>query len=192
MQLEWFFSRERKEQVEGDWLFVGAQRVRLCFVRNRRARRYVLRLKPDGVARLTVPRGGSVGEARRFAERQTAWLQKQLLRQATMPVRSSEWLLGTEIYFRGQLVRLELSAPGEVRFGTETISVPDAAADMRPGVERHLRQLAARELPPLVLAFAAKHQLQVNRVIVRNQRSRWGSCSRKGQVSLNWRLVQAP
>ena len=59
-------------------------------------------------------------------------------------------------------------------------------------IETHLRQLATRELPPRVREFAAQHQIEVTRITVRNQKSRWGSCSRRGTISLNWRLIQTP
>jgi predicted metal-dependent hydrolase len=81
---------------------------------------------------------------------------------------------------------------GMIRFGGELIRVPAAAADLRPAIERYLWRLATRELPPRVLEFAAQHELPVRRVSVRNQKSRWGSCSRRGTISLNWRLIQAP
>ena len=43
-----------------------------------------------------------------------------------------------------------------------------------------------------MLELAARHGLNVSRVSVRNQRWRWGSCSRNGHICLNWRLVQMP
>jgi len=195
VQLEWLFGPRHPAPPDDDWLVAGTRRVRLCFVRNRRARRYILRLRPDGAARVTVPRGGSLAEAKRFAERNKAWLEQQLLRQAMQPRRPLPWPLGTEILFRGQDLRLEPGENGEaglIRFGGEVVAVADAGGDLRPAIEQHLRRLAAQELPARVFELAALHQLAVKRVMVRNQRSRWGSCSRRGTISLNWRLVQTP
>jgi predicted metal-dependent hydrolase len=57
---------------------------------------------------------------------------------------------------------------------------------------RALRQRASRELPARLLALAAKFELRVSRVSVRNQQWRWGSCSPTGHICLNWRLVMMP
>jgi hypothetical protein len=55
-----------------------------------------------------------------------------------------------------------------------------------------LRPQAERELPARLMQLAAEHGHHVAAVSVRNQRSRWGSCSPAGRISLNWRLVQVP
>ena len=57
---------------------------------------------------------------------------------------------------------------------------------------RALRARARKELPDALLRMAAVHGLSVARVSVRNQRWRWGSCSAKGHICLNWRLLLMP
>ena len=196
MQFEFLNRLMRGVVPAREPLLVAGRAVRLALVRNPRARRYILRLQADGSARVTVPRGGSEAEARRFAERQTGWIERQLARQAAHPARPRSWEVGAEIYLRGERVRIEAVADGAhpaVRFGTETLRLPAAATgDLRTAIERHLWRMAARELPPRVLELAAHHTQTVSRVSVRNQRSRWGSCSRRGVISLNWRLIQVP
>jgi len=67
-----------------------------------------------------------------------------------------------------------------------------ARESMPKEIEQELRNRAKRELPARLLELAARHALTVTRVSIRNQRWRWGSCSRSGHICLNWRLVQMP
>jgi predicted metal-dependent hydrolase len=159
--------------------------MNLVFVRNPRSRRYILRLKPDGTVRATVPARGTIGEARAFAERNIEWINRQLQQRQ----RAVVWEHGTEILYRGQMVTLNVGAV--VSFGDQVVPFASPAS-LRQTVERHLWQLAAGELSQRTRELAAQHNVLVNRITIRNQRTRWGSCSRRGTISLNWRLIQAP
>lgn len=178
-----------------EWLSVGGRKIRLRLISNPKARRYILRLQTDGTARVTIPRRGSVQEAARFAARNVKWLEKQLLGHAYASTQSCSWQVGSQILFRGVSVPLEAGVNGEIgliRFADQVLCLREPVADLRPEVENHLRELATCELPARTAELARSHGIAIRRVVVRNQRSRWGSCSRQGTISLNWRLVQVP
>jgi len=186
------FQFKPRPEAAPELLLIGSRQISLVMIRHPRAQRYLLRLRPDGVARVTIPRRGTLAEARQFVERNRAWLEEQIQRLKTHPRHPVIWQVGSEIWFRGQLERIESIAVGQLGIGREIFQVNPAEADFRPAIEIQLRQMAARELPPRVLEFAARHGLSVQRITVRNQKSRWGSCSRRGTISLNWRLIQTP
>jgi predicted metal-dependent hydrolase len=160
----------------------------------RRARRYILRIRPDGGLRVTIPRGGSRAEAVRFLDRQAAWVQRQRARLRSVEA-APQWIDGAGILLRGERVTIQVSVANGVRtahYGGRSVRVPASAADLRAAIEPDLRALAREELTPRLYALAAEHGLTVTRCTIRNQRSRWGSCSRSGAIALNYRLVQMP
>ena len=190
--LKLLLHSNRTDHLSLEQIRVGSRCVPLLAVRNPKTRRYLLRLRADGTARVTIPRGGSPDVARQFVERNVPWLERQLEKLATQSRTPAIWTPGSELLFRGERVEIEVDATGFIRLGLEVVPIASDRADLRPALENHLRALATRELPARLLELAAQHGLHVNHVTVRNQRTRWGSCSRRGNISLNWRLIQTP
>jgi predicted metal-dependent hydrolase len=169
----------------------------VVFVRQRRARHYILRLRDDGVVRVTVPWHGSRAEAERFLLARRAWIARERhRRELAAGNRRGPWRAGTVVPLRGVEAPLEVIPAGarcRVAFAGEALTVAVLeAGNLRRAVEAHLRRLAARELPSRLLELARAHGFSVSAVSIRNQRTRWGSCSPSGRISLNWRLIQVP
>lgn len=169
----------------------------VAFVRHRRARHYVLRMRDDGSLRVTVPRGGSRAGAERFVRERRDWIARERVRRsAAAAARGAAWQAGTLVLLRGVEVPIEIEeADGRlvVTVGSERLTLPASdAGDLRATIEAHLRAAASRELPERLQALAREHGVAVAGVTVRGQRTRWGSCSRAGRISLNWRLIQLP
>jgi predicted metal-dependent hydrolase len=100
-------------------LEVGQRSVPLLVIRHPLARRYLLRLRPDGTVKVTIPNRGTISAAKDFALRNQGWLEQQFQRFAAQPKTTAGWQVGTEILFRGETVRVASEADGLIRLGTE-------------------------------------------------------------------------
>lgn len=164
--------------------------------RHRQARRYTLRVVAvTREAVLTMPPRGSFREAREFAEKHGAWIAARLDR---LP-RAAPFEHGVEIPLRGivHAITHRRSARGTVwtefdREGRRLLCVAGDAAHVARRITDHLKREAKRDLEAAVARYTDRLGVKVRRISIRDQISRWGSCSTSGALSFSWRLVLAP
>ncbi len=176
----------------GDFVLADAPEV--VVRRSEKATRYRLSVGRDGAAVLTIPRRGSERQARQFLESQRDWLDRTRQRLSQLPRSALVWTLGTSVLWRGewQVIGRSAERSPHVAIGPDRFRVQQHEGDLRATLEGHFRRIARIELPPRTWELAAVTGVEVREVVVRDQRTRWGSCSSNGTISLNWRLVQAP
>jgi predicted metal-dependent hydrolase len=189
-QLSLPLQAEPQTAPRRDAIAVEGALVPLRFVRHARARRYVLRVSRQGEAVVTVPRRGSLREARRFAEAHRAWIARERSAHAEAIARARPLGIGDAVLFRGSPRAILPGDPHVLLI--DGMSVPLASGGVHEAVRAWLKAEARAVLPSRLRALAAAHGLAVRAVSIRNQRTRWGSCSSDGRISLNWRLVQMP
>ena len=163
--------------------------------RHSQARRYTLRIHASSRdVVLTMPPRGSVKQAREFAQKNGAWIAIRLRRLpdavpfahgARLPLRGIDHRIDHRRGERGT-VWVEQN-DGELR-----LCVAGAAPHVSRRVHDYLRREARRDLETASRAAAQALGVAIRRVSVRDQSSRWGSCSSTGVLSYSWRLILAP
>jgi len=164
--------------------------------RHRQARRYTLRI--DAASRevvLTMPPRGSVKEAKEFAQKHGAWIAARLKR---LP-EAAPFAHGTEVPLRGVLHRIvhRRGERGTVWIETDAegvrmLCVAGEGAHVNRRVGDFLKREAQRDLESVSRRYAKELGVSIKRISVRDQSSRWGSCSNTGVLSFSWRLILAP
>lgn len=138
---------------------------------------------------MTVPRGASIAGGLAFAHGHADWIATEWARRTAR----TEWQAGTSVWYRGVLQSI-VCGRTTIRCGPSTVSVDAVAAagGLRAAFQARWRDEAGAELPDRCRQLGDPFGLRPARVHVRNQQSRWGSCSTRGNIALNWRLVQMP
>lgn len=155
------------------------------------ARRLTLRLAPDGSeVRVSMPRWGRTGEALDFVRSRADWLARQI---AALPVAEAALASGV-LSYRGMALTIghSPSAPRRVRLGEASISLGGPAETLSPRLQRWLTGEARRLLADDLADYCTRADRPVPKLALSSAQRRWGSCSAKGAVRINWRLVMAP
>jgi predicted metal-dependent hydrolase len=177
-------------------IIVDGVDVPVTFRHNARARRIILRIdkKGDGVV-LTIPPGTSRSAALDFAARQATWIRSHLQRRidkvnfthgALLPVRGDLHCVDHRPHSRGT-VWIEERSGDEVPL----LCVSGAEAHVPRRVRDWLKRQARADLNRACEHYASAMGLRYARISIRDQSSRWGSCSSSGGLSFSWRLVLA-
>lgn len=161
--------------------------------RHARAKRLTMRLSPDGgEVRITLPQWGRTKEALAFAETRREWIEKQV---AKLPDQKPVGI-DHPIHYRGDTLTIDwmksrprtpvIGANGALHFGG-----PESAAPNR--LRRWLEGEALRLLSDDLAFYCAQDSRDdVPQLRLSRAQRRWGSCSGKGDIRVNWRLIQAP
>ena len=122
----------------------------VTFARSQRAKYQRITVRPDKTITVTIPRGGSLSEAKQFLKSKISWIQKQLQK---------------------------------IDQHTQCLDMPDLDIDL---------EKAQVDLFNRLDYFSEKHSFSYNRAGFRYQKTRWGSCSGKNNLSLNVNIAFLP
>lgn len=135
----------------------------VLFERSKRAKRLSISVRPFRGVRVAVPLGLSLKKAEAFAHAKSRWIRKHLDRMKRIEQQHET--------FRPDRVGVDIGASSAEGIG---------------------RVAAGSRLIDRLNELAGKHGFAYNKVSIRNQRTRWGSCSPKNNISLNVKLASLP
>ena len=176
---------------------INGHTVPVTIIRRKGARRLRLRVDHCNQVVVSMPWLCAEREALKFVHTQGQWLAQQLARVPPLcPLR--QWLRQQpELSASGQRYAVQIEASegrrADYSFEPEStgiaLRIPRSSVDPERTLLRLVQRFAADVLADRLACHAQQRGLQYTSLTIRDQATRWGSCSSRGTISLNWRLV---
>ena len=171
---------------------------------NRRRSVQIRVPKPDCLE-LAAPTGMPWPKIRQLVESKHAWILRQVhrLEVAAAQMTNATLTHGATLLYQGTPHTLLLLADGKskpnVTYSPCTIAVHLSeliGQDNDPAVSGSLKKWYVKQAQQQLLErtrhWAAQIGVHPSRISLRDQKTRWGSCSSRGAISFNWRIIMAP
>jgi len=181
---------------------VSAGNIRIEYELMRTARKNILiRALPEGKTRVYAPSYMNLREVDRFVTANAAEITQihRRLEEALRENRVSQPVSeGSRICIEGRGYSLCLKKAARTKLeimGDECIlSLPEPESEeaVRAALRQVLSKRALVRIREELAAYAPKIGVTFGRVAIRDQKSRWGSCSAKKNLNFNWKLIMAP
>jgi predicted metal-dependent hydrolase len=166
-----------------------ASEIQYTVRRSSRARRVRVNVHAHGGVEVVLPVHASERAAAAAVRELAPWIERRLSEGRRALAHIAE--RGSTVPYLGAPLQL-VPQPGRTRAHRrgEKLFVPEG--DHRPAVERLYRRLARGEVTARLDAAVAQIGASYSGLSIRAQSTRWASCSAKGSMSFNWRLLLAP
>ncbi len=174
---------------------------------ERRARRTIgLKITESGLV-VHAPRRIFLFELNRVLQEKAQWIITKLEARMQSAQPPMVWTHGADLHYLGNLLTLEIIAASSAKkpqLVQEKLHIhiktagleANIHAEFEAVIERKaiqwLKQQAQLDFSRRIQVFAAKLGVRTPPLSLSNARARWGSCSSRGDIRLNWRLIQAP
>ena len=157
--------------------------------RSSRARRVRVSVDAERGVEVVLPQRAPARAAAAAVRELRPWIERRLgeVERVRAVVAARD---GTVPYLGGELLLVPEAGRTRVHRRGDVLRVP--AGDPAPALERWYRRQAKAEIAPRLDRAAAALGTTYTALTIRNQRTRWGSCSSTGAMSFNWRLLLAP
>ncbi|MBQ8199384.1 MAG: M48 family metallopeptidase [Lachnospiraceae bacterium] len=140
------------------------RRVSCAVIRSKR-RSYGIVINEEGQVSVRIPLRGSVRTAETMVREKQDWIFEKI-----------------ELQKQRKRIRSQQAALSESKYTPE----------QRAGLEKRYRQAAKEYIPKRADYYAQLLGVTYERIRIADQKTRWGSCSSKGTLSFNWKLMLAP